>query len=371
MKKPAAYSMTRYVRHGAATRKSRKERRRDKRTLKDILTASDSEIVALLKEDGVLKDLEGQTCAKCNVGKLGPLKDYGKRGQRYRCSQRGCQQYALPHQDRPIFTAGFGIAAVSLQDQAAVLFCALHGVSATACHALTGMNHKMIEGLYRRLDEARTKFVEREEGNIEFGGCATWKDVEADEVDLRKSDVSPPSGSDKTVEREQWCGVVERGRPQSLALFRLNPQMTKPRSPGPGPIRKTDWIPFITSRLENRQIILHTDGARSYKAKAPGVIHDVVVHKKKMVTVGGRAVRLKPKFVRLYKHKLPCGKTVDVKGGTQIIDRFWSHLRSFLRSRSSRVGTFALRRRVRSAQWAYWNRDQDLWLKAGEMITSL
>ena len=36
-----------------------------------------------------------------------------------------------------------------------------------------------------------------------------------------------------------------------------------------------------------------------------------------------------------------------------------------------RVGSKALRVRVRSAQWAYWHRGQDLWLETGRMLQRL
>ena len=56
-----------------------------------------------------------------------------------------------------------------------------------------------------------------------------------------------------------------------MALFRLNPIKTKKRSPGPGPFRSGDWKHIAERMLKNRQIILHTDGARSYKLALPGV----------------------------------------------------------------------------------------------------
>ena len=44
---------------------------------------------------------------------------------------------------------------------------------------------------------------------------------------------------------EPWAGLVERGRLESLKLFKLKPAMTKRRAPGPGAITKTrmasDW----------------------------------------------------------------------------------------------------------------------------------
>ena len=101
----------------------------------------------------------------------------------------------------------------------------------------------------------------------------------------------------------------------------------------------------------------------------PGVMHTWVVHKKKRAKIGGKWRWIKPKFVKLHTHYLPPkGRKLVVKAGTQIIDRFWSHLRSHLRSGPRKPGSINLRRRVRSAQWTYWYRRQDLWAKTCEML---
>ena len=43
---------------------------------------------------------------------------------------------------------------------------------------------------------------------------------------------------------------------------------------GPGPTTKKDWKPLAQKHLANRKIIFHTDSAKAYKLKLPGVIHD-------------------------------------------------------------------------------------------------
>jgi hypothetical protein len=230
----------------------------------------------------------------------------------------------------------------------------------------------MIEGMYTRLDKARMTFVEKTERQITFGNGKDWYDVEADEVDLRKVEDATITGNrTKPVTWEQWGGVVERGRPQSLVLTKLNPAVTKARAPGPGPIRKTDWKPFATKRLKNRKVVLHTDGARSYNITVDGMLHDKVIHKKKQVCVRRQTSWVKPKFSKIFKHVVDDGKVLYVKGGTQIIDRFWSTLRTHLRGCASSPESAALRRRIRSAQWAYWNRSKDLWLETGNMVQSI
>ena len=43
--------------------------------------------------------------------------------------------------------------------------------------------------------------------------------------------------------------------------------------------------------------------------------------------MSGVTTWVKPKYTRVVTHKLPSGCKLTVKAGTQIIDRFWSHLR--------------------------------------------
>lgn len=360
-----------YVRHGKQTAKSRPEQEHWKRTLKGILQGTEFGTIEMLKQDGILDELRGTTCQKCQTGVLGPLKWVAcKKGWYHRCRGFGCQQYALPQQGNPLFPCAYGSAATPLKEQAAILFCGTVGISVPQCHKLIGANHKAVEGMYNRLDQVREKFVMMQEPKIKFGSEAEWNDIEADEVDLRKFD-DPNDTSQRPREWEQWGGVVERGFQKTLVLNRLNPGKTSSRSPGPGPIKKIDWTPFARKRLSGRKVILHTDGARTYKVRVPGVLHDYVVHKKKRVTMGGQHVWLKPKFTKVTKHELPNGRALWTKAGTQIIDRFWSSLRSRLKDNSSRVASAALRRRVRSAQWLFWHRGEDLWLQLGQSLKAL
>ena len=84
-------------------------------------------------------------------------------------------------------------------------------------------------------------------------------------MDLGRGVVSEPVSENMRIRWEQWGGLVERGRPSSLRLFRLSPRLTDRRAPGPGPIRKHDWKPIAEKYLVGKGVILHTDGARSYR----------------------------------------------------------------------------------------------------------
>jgi hypothetical protein len=148
------------------------------------------------------------------------------------------------------------------------------------------MDHKPVERIYVNLDVARARYVMLKEKDITYGGAG--EDVEVDEVDLGKLTDEKANGGRNTT-WEQWGGLVERGRPSSLRLFRLAPAKTKKRAPGPGPIRRRDWEPIAKKVIEGRKLILHSDGARAYKMKINGVIHCNVVHQKKKITIKDKA----------------------------------------------------------------------------------
>ena len=76
----------------------------------------------------------------------------------------------------------------------------------------------------------------------------------------------------------------------------------------------------------------------------------------------------KPHYTKVYTHKLPCGKKVKVKSGTQIIDRFWGILRQGLKYISRKPGTCLLERKVRSIQWVYCHKGTNIWKATGEML---
>ncbi|CAE8596131.1 unnamed protein product [Polarella glacialis] len=52
-----------------------------------------------------------------------------------------------------------------------------------------------------------------------------------------------------------------------------------------------DWIPTAEKELKNRNVVLHTDGARAYQLNVDGMLHDHVVHMKKKLVVNGKVVK--------------------------------------------------------------------------------
>ena len=254
----------------------------------------------------------------------------------HKFTAKHCRKYIQPHDFHPIFTHGSGSSHTPLGHQAAVLCCALAGVPVAATPVILGMNHKPVSRIYNNIEIARSRRVIKKQKEIQFGAKNQWRDVEADEVDVGKEiDLQR-----KKAKWEQWGGIVERGQPNTLVLFRLPPKITAVRSPGPGPITKRDWRPMANKFLAGRNVILHTD--ETYKMKVPSVLHDNVVHKKKKMLVKGKQVWVKPHYTKIWEHKLPCGKRVTVKAGAQIIDRFWGHLRTSLKYAPRKVGSIAL-----------------------------
>ena len=284
-KKSDAYQSVSYVRYREPTYKFRRSRVKVRRVGTDIVRAGALDLVKMLVEDGILHDKTGGVCKTCKMGKMGGL-DTKNVAAGYRCKNMRCRTFTLAHANHPIFSTGKGAAATPLSDQAFTLFCAVHGSTQSLARPLTGKNHKMIEGIYRRNDQCRAQHVERHELEIKYGG--KWQDVEADEVDVggnfaqmvRERVDGEPEGK---VKWEQWGGLVQRGEPWSLLLTRLNPVHTHPRAPGPGPVKLTDWEPLARQHLAGKKVILHTDGAQTHNLKIPGMLRDHVAHKKKTV----------------------------------------------------------------------------------------
>ena len=349
IKRPAKYiSMKKknekipYVRAPGVQKKFKKERLRYGVSVQTLTSKGPFQLIQRLTKDGLLPIWKCKPSPHCSQGSLSPLKYHkAKRVWAHRCSKKGCQKLMQPHQFHPIFFSGAGSSFTPLGHQAAVLGCALAGVPVTSTPVILDMDDKW--KIYQNLEVARARHALTKQKSIRFGGHHKWCDVEADEVDLGK----------EVWKWEQWGGIVERGNPKTLCLYRLSPKLTKARSPGPGPIRRADWKPIAKRMLQGRNIILHTDGARTYKFKVQGVLHGNVVRKKKKVTVKGKTAWVKPHYTRICSHTLPDGDTVKVVVGTQIIDRFWQDVRTYLKTAQRKVGSVVLNRKIRAAQWTY------------------
>ena len=265
-----------------------------------------------------------------------------------------------------------------LEDQSAVLFCAVYNLPQVNTHQLTGKSQTFIYKMYKSLDECRRMDVVWREKSIAFGDPGARSklfDCEADEVDLAKETDEGMQQEDANTKWEQWAGILQRGDSKKLKIFRTRASRTCRRAPGPGAIKLTDWAPRAKKELKDKNVVLHTDGARAYHLEVDGMHHDHVVHKKRQLMKNGKPVKrhgktvwLNSQYTKTFTHKTQTGRKIMCKGGTQIIDRFWQHIRRYLKCRSHPVGSAAMATRIRSAQWAYWHRGDDLWLETGQML---
>eukprot|EP00438_Fugacium_kawagutii_P018574 Skav220205 [mRNA] locus=scaffold2858:132927:134168:+ [translate_table: standard] len=377
-KKTASWTRTPYVRgpRDVPARGVRTEQAHWQRTVPELLGASDTKIVKMLIDDKMLPNWAGRRCPKCNKGILSSLKMHSNESRpKYRCGRKDCQQRVHPQHLHPLFQACRGPEALSLQLQAALLLLLLLRVSLASIHLILGVNHKVIETMQKHLEQIRKNHVVKTEKSIVFGASMKWADVEGDEATFDKKDISSDPTWTKAAQDgrsllwEQWSGLLQRGKPKTLVLSRLNPGLTVTHAPGPGAITKHDWTPLGQKWLANRKVIFHTDAAKAYKMKLPGVLHDSVVHQQKRVKKHGKWRWTKPNFVKMKTHKLPGGKSTKVKCGTQLIDRCWKFIKERLAKNSnSRAGTQTLHRKIRAAQYEYWRRGEDMWACTGELL---
>ena len=127
---------------------------------------------------------------------------------------------------------------------------------------------KPLRTLDKKICKLRREFVENQERDIIFGNGKSWVDIEADEATFDKRDISQTPDlkhlivkKGETMMWEQWAGVVQRGRPDTLVLHKLTPKLTVKRAPGPGAIRKTEWTTLGAKLLQDRRVILRTESA--------------------------------------------------------------------------------------------------------------
>ena len=369
-KRPAAKKSTtwkdvKYVREKCTVgpRGQCKDQIKWKRTLHQLLRASDEEIINILIADKFIPKWEGMTCPTCSKGTLSKLQLDPRSCLKHRCSHRNCHVWMNPHHLHPLFTEGQGPQAQSLQMQVAHILLKLHRVPQSKIHLLLDINHKVIEDMEKKICKLRQEYVEKKEKEIVLGDGKCWKDIEADEAAFDKRDISQDvefkhliKSKDCVMIWEQWAGIIQRGRPETLILRKLQPKITVKRAPGPGAIRKIEWKALGSELLQDRKVILHTDSAKSYKLKLPRVLHDKVVHCKKRVKVNGKWQWQRPHYVWIVTHKLPGtkGKTLKVKSGTQVIDRCWRFLKErVLVNQHTKAGSAFLRAKLRSAQYEY------------------
>ena len=194
-----------------------------KRTVPELLKATDRQIVQILQQDKMLPKWHGKVCPHCQRGHLQEKLRYGK--PHYRCRAKGCQRYVSPQYLHPFFTSCLGPQATSLQLQSATLFMLLTGCSFPQVHLALGINHKAIEDMFARIATARQAYVVEKQKSIVFGHEKSWVDVEADEATFQRTNVSKDveykdsAQTGKPILWEQWSGIMVRGKPSPSIPF--------------------------------------------------------------------------------------------------------------------------------------------------------
>ena len=121
----------------------RRERALWKRSLPELLSASNTEIVQMLQEDGLLPDWHRKVCPHCWKGKL--TKTLRNEMPQYRCTANRCCKFVVPHHLHPLFQTSTGSTHKHLQLQAAVLLLRLASVKTASDRLLFHVNHQMYD----------------------------------------------------------------------------------------------------------------------------------------------------------------------------------------------------------------------------------
>ena len=205
-----------------------------KRSLTDILQASEEKLLKMLLQDGLFSSWYGKLCPRCGKGTMSKLQSGVEPRRRCSGSAKGCPVYINPHHLHPLFTDGRGTGRMSLQRQAAPLFLKLNNIPHTAIHRLLGVNHKAIADMATRLRSLRKKYVEVKEKEIDFASGVKWSDVEADETTFDRQNMGAfAENKVAPIAWEQWCGLVKRGAEARA-----------------GAIRKVEWTPLANKWLK-------------------------------------------------------------------------------------------------------------------------
>ena len=123
-----------------------------KRSLPELLAASESSLIKKLREDKLLPSWEKRLCPRCEKGTLSKLQPHpGSGALKHRCNHYGCQAYISPHHMHPLFVDGRGKSTTPLATQCCLLLLKLNNVSHAAIHRLLKINHKVS---YRGLGKA-------------------------------------------------------------------------------------------------------------------------------------------------------------------------------------------------------------------------
>ena len=70
------------------------------------------------------------------------------------------------------------------------------------------------------------------------------------------------------------------------------------------------------------------------------------------------------------KHKLPDGRKITRKAGTQVVDRAWRYIKDRIKQNQHvKSNSTLIQAKVHSAQYEYWHRGKDARMSTGELFT--
>lgn len=306
-----------------------------------------------------------QYCPFCNKGKIGALRQRSKGGQwMRRCKRKGCQKWIHPGKGSPVFKASKGKSTTTIDQQAAILWCAAWNVQQGMAPAIIkGVKSKACQKVYRDYHWTVAQYVVGNQDKIKFGDERLFDnqtdeldELETDEAVFRKTDVGK-----NVVEFQEAVGSKRRGDRKSLVLEWRAPKSSRSTRAAngracPPPYTKAEWKPFSKKHGIGANTLNHTDGAPVYKNTRQGGAHDSVNHGK------GR------QFVKKTVHKDKKGKIIKSYGGTQSLDGWWATAKKNI------VGTNArfkdkVSNKVRFAQFLHWLGGRDRFLEAGKVLS--
>ena len=321
-------------------------------------------------------------CPHCSRGSVTKLRYVKGRGGVQRCSNKRCKLFILPHARHPVFTTASGQNYVPLKAQALILFCRVAGLTPTQTVRIAGVGRNVVHSIGGKWLAAVTKYVLKAQRRTKLGGRPSYTQCEVDEVTLR----GRRTKCGRRITWYQYCGLITRGDRRSLVLEKMKVKSTwlkrhgegKGQPASPRPISKKEWLPIAKRWVQMRRILLHCDGARSYRfGKVPGVLTTHVKHKRPNPIYAARKLMYLSHDQRLvhkrYAAKTPSErKAVDkvwVKTGTQIIDNIWRQAKTKgIPKEMNTVSEHTLDSYVRELQWRHWNAEEDKWQCMGNVL---
>lgn len=233
------------------------------------------DLVGVLQQAGLLKNLSGSPCPKCQgtIGKLVHRRqsedlDIDRQSVFYRCQH--CRLRLHVAQRSKIFDALWGGKTCGVTTATLAFFNCCNGVSLTSTCCHLGINEKTCRKYYERAMQIMSSDIIAKQGAIVFGQLPDMltADVEADE-----SSFSHWSDG-QTDYWYPWIGVVQRGSTTKLWLQPLGITQSEgePRVP---PLSQNSWEKVCQQVFTGCSgINLFTDGAMAYKStKHAGVVH--------------------------------------------------------------------------------------------------